>query len=98
MNAARRKILCIGGGLEVEELLADELTDMGYAVSRANDGDQGFAAILRDEPDLVLCDVSMPGPARRKALYVPLCHHGKVVGSVAARAGCARGVGRGPET
>ncbi len=42
------------------QLFAEELTDMGYAVSLAHDGDQGFAAILRDEPDLVLCDVNMP--------------------------------------
>jgi DNA-binding NarL/FixJ family response regulator len=60
MNTAKRKILCIEDDLESAHLIAEELTDMGYAVSLAHDGAEGFAAILRDEPDLVLCDVSMP--------------------------------------
>lgn len=60
MNAARRKILCIEDDRETADLIAEELVDRGFAVDIAHDGQQGLAAILRDAPDLVLCDVSMP--------------------------------------
>lgn len=60
MNPDRQKILCIEDDPESADLIAEELTDRGYTVAVAHDGEQGFAAILRDRPDLVLCDVSMP--------------------------------------
>lgn len=60
MTDARRKILCIEDDAETAALIAEELIERGFAVSIAHDGQQGFAAILRDTPDLVLCDVSMP--------------------------------------
>ncbi|MDF3839815.1 response regulator transcription factor [Cupriavidus basilensis] len=60
MNDANRKILCIEDDPETADLIAEELIERGFAVSVAHDGEQGFAAILRDAPDLVLCDVSMP--------------------------------------
>ncbi len=60
MTDARRKILCIEDDAETAALIAEELIERGFAVGIAHDGQQGFAAILRDTPDLVLCDVSMP--------------------------------------
>ncbi len=60
MNSVSPKVLCIEDDLESADLIAEELADRGYTVSVAHDGEQGFAAILRDRPDLVLCDVSMP--------------------------------------
>jgi len=41
-------------------LIAGELVDRGFAVGVAHDGREGLAAILRQTPDLVLCDMSMP--------------------------------------
>jgi len=38
----------------------EALSDLGYTVERAADGEQGLAAILASRPDLVLCDVRMP--------------------------------------
>jgi DNA-binding NarL/FixJ family response regulator len=61
MTAARRtKILCIEDDRETATLIAEELTERGYEVSLARDGREGFAAILKEEPDLVLSDISMP--------------------------------------
>jgi len=57
---ARSKILCIEDDRETAALIAEELTDRGYEVFVAHDGQEGFAAILRTTPDLVLCDISMP--------------------------------------
>jgi DNA-binding response OmpR family regulator len=54
------KILCIEDDRETAALIAEELTERGYEVAVAHDGQEGFAAILRMMPDLVLCDISMP--------------------------------------
>jgi DNA-binding response OmpR family regulator len=60
MTEARKKILCIEDDEETSALLAEELVDRGFDVFVANDGQEGFSAILRWTPDLVLCDISMP--------------------------------------
>jgi DNA-binding response OmpR family regulator len=60
MAEARKKILCIEDDRETAALIAEELVDRGYEVTVAHDGREGFAAILKDTPDLVLSDISMP--------------------------------------
>lgn len=60
MADARKKVLCIEDDLETASLLAEELTDRGFEVFVAHDGREGFNAILRLAPDLVLCDINMP--------------------------------------
>src|SRR3974390_1484918 len=61
MTGARKKrLLCIEADAETAALIAEELTEHGYEVSLARDGREGFAAILKEEPDLVLSDISMP--------------------------------------
>jgi DNA-binding NarL/FixJ family response regulator len=56
----RRSILCVEDEQETASLLADGLTELGYAVELAPDGEVGFAKILANRPDLVLCDFWMP--------------------------------------
>src|ERR1700730_8690369 len=60
MDYARKRILCIEDDRESAALIAEELVDRGYDVRVAHDGREGFAAILKDAPDLVLSDISMP--------------------------------------
>jgi DNA-binding response OmpR family regulator len=60
MAETRRKILCIEDDRETAALIAEELIDRGYEVSIAHDGHEGLAAILKNTPDLVLSDISMP--------------------------------------
>jgi DNA-binding response OmpR family regulator len=60
MADKRNKILCIEDDHETAALIAEELVERGYAVTVAHDGREGFSAILRDTPDLVLSDISMP--------------------------------------
>jgi len=60
MNLAGR-ILCIEDDRETAALVAEDLTERGFQVAVAHGGEEGFAAILRARPDLVLCDVNMPG-------------------------------------
>jgi DNA-binding NarL/FixJ family response regulator len=60
MTLARKKILCIEDDDETATLIAEELGERDYDVRVARDGREGFALILRETPDLVLCDISMP--------------------------------------
>ena len=60
MAEARKKILCIEDDRAVAAMVADELTNRGFDAVVAYDGHEGFVAILKLMPDLVLCDISMP--------------------------------------
>jgi DNA-binding response OmpR family regulator len=60
MAEGHKRILCIEDDRETAALIAEELVDRGYDVSVAHDGREGLSAILRNMPDLVLCDISMP--------------------------------------
>jgi DNA-binding NarL/FixJ family response regulator len=59
-EARKKKILCIEDDRETAALIAEDLVERGYEVHLAGDGREGFAAILKDMPDLVLSDISMP--------------------------------------
>jgi DNA-binding NarL/FixJ family response regulator len=60
MAEARKKILCIEDDSIVAAMIAEELADRGFEVMVARDGHEGFVAILRSAPDLVLCDINLP--------------------------------------
>jgi DNA-binding response OmpR family regulator len=60
MADSRKRILCIEDDHETAALIAEELVERGYEVGVAHDGREGFAAILKNAPDLVLSDISMP--------------------------------------
>lgn len=53
-------ILCIEDDRETAALIAEDLSERGYHVGLAHDGSTGFSAILRLDPNLVLCDLVMP--------------------------------------
>jgi DNA-binding response OmpR family regulator len=60
MTEHRKTILCIEDDHETAALIAEELIDRGFGVTIAHDGRDGLAAILKNTPDLVLSDISMP--------------------------------------
>jgi DNA-binding response OmpR family regulator len=59
MTAAKKKVLCIEDDRETASLIAEELTERGYEVVLAYNGAEGFAAIFKTMPDLILCDINM---------------------------------------
>lgn len=61
MNKTCKKILCIEDDHETAAFIAEELIDRGFDVHVAYDGKEGYAAILKLAPDLVLSDIVMPG-------------------------------------
>jgi DNA-binding response OmpR family regulator len=60
MGDSRPHVLCIDDDRETADLIAEELVDRGFRISMAFDGEQGFQAIVTQQPDLVLVDVTMP--------------------------------------
>ncbi len=60
MAEAKNKILCVEDERETAALIAEELLERGFDVVVAHDGRAGFDAILKETPDLVLCDINMP--------------------------------------
>ncbi len=57
---ASKKILCIEDDHETATLIMEELVHRGFDVHVASNGVEGFLAILKLQPDLVLCDIIMP--------------------------------------
>ena len=60
MTEPCKRILCVEDDGETAALIAEELVDRGFEVEVAHDGRAGLAGILREAPDLVLSDISMP--------------------------------------
>jgi DNA-binding NarL/FixJ family response regulator len=56
----RKRILCIEDDRETAALIVEELVDHDFTALATYDGHEGFVAILREMPDLVLCDINMP--------------------------------------
>ena len=40
-------------------MIAEALTERGYKVALAYNGGEGFAAIFKSMPDLILCDINL---------------------------------------
>src|SRR5271156_6176862 len=61
MAEAPKKILCIEDDREVAKMIANELSRRGFYPVIAYEAAVGLAAIRKKIPDLVLCDVGLPG-------------------------------------
>lgn len=56
----QKTILIIDDESGLRDLLAEDLSAQGYRPIMAENGQEGFDAILQNEPDLVICDRAMP--------------------------------------
>lgn len=61
-------ILCVEDEPSLRTDFAEELRDAGYTVSEAADGLEAREFLRRERPDLVLCDITMPGLNGRQLL------------------------------
>jgi len=61
MVSTGKSVLCIEDDSETSALIAEDLEERGYAVKVAADGHSGLSAYLKAIPDIVLCDINMPG-------------------------------------
>ncbi|MFT5175975.1 MAG: signal transduction histidine kinase/ActR/RegA family two-component response regulator [Gammaproteobacteria bacterium] len=62
-------VVLVDDSLDIRELVALHLRRMGLTVSTADDGERGLEMVLRDNPDLVLMDVEMPGMNGQQATH-----------------------------
>lgn len=54
-------VLCVEDEAQLRRDITDELTEDGYSVIEAGNGEEALARLAETRPDLVLCDISMPG-------------------------------------
>lgn len=56
------RILIVDDQAELAAMMADLLSDAGYATRTAGDGRSALAEVQADPPDLLVLDVNMPEP------------------------------------
>jgi PAS domain S-box-containing protein len=57
----KKKILIIEDDIMLRENLTDFLSEKGYQVTAAEDGVTGVQSVIQQLPDMILCDITMPG-------------------------------------
>jgi CheY-like chemotaxis protein len=63
-----KRILVIDDDSGVRSVIATTLEDSGYSVRQAKDGREGIQMVIAERPDLIICDVKMPGLDGYRAL------------------------------
>ena len=61
VNAPQTYVLVIDDEKGLRDMLSYSLTRRGYRVRAAVDGSSGLAAAGEEAPDVVVCDIMMPG-------------------------------------
>lgn len=56
-----KKILIVEDDKFLRELIAKKLSDEGFIIEEASDGEEGIRKIKEGKPDLVLLDLILPG-------------------------------------
>ena len=56
-----KSLLVIDDSSEMRFVIASTLVDSGYSVRQARDGREGIQMVVAHKPDLIICDVKMPG-------------------------------------
>ncbi len=59
-SSSRKKILIIEDDRFLRELIARKLSDEGFVVTEAMDGEEGLKMVREIKPDLVLLDLILP--------------------------------------
>jgi DNA-binding response OmpR family regulator len=58
--AIQHSVLVVDDDGDVCEMLSELLSQAGYGVRCAHDGEEAWAIVRRDPPDLILSDIRMP--------------------------------------
>jgi CheY-like chemotaxis protein len=56
-----KRVLVIDDNVDVAEMLAAYLQQIGYEVIQAHDGPAGLDAALQHQPEVIVCDLGLPG-------------------------------------
>lgn len=55
------KLLLVDDNVDILELLSDLLTELGFDVITARSGEAALLRVEKQDPDLILLDIDMPG-------------------------------------
>ena len=61
MTRQKKRILVVDDEVEIVRALQRSLVAHGYEVVTANDGEHALAAVVQQQPDLLLLDLNLPG-------------------------------------
>ena len=71
MNAFTSKtILIVEDDTSMLDILADKISEEGFQVLKARDGQEGLALALKKNPNLVLLDLRLPGLSGKALLNI----------------------------
>jgi CheY-like chemotaxis protein len=89
----------IDDNVDVADMLAEYLQHIGHAVVQAHDGRAGLEAAMRHQPEVIVCDLGLPGldgyevartlremPELRSALLIAVSGYGDSADREKARA------------
>jgi DNA-binding response OmpR family regulator len=54
------RLLIVDDDKDIVEILSKKLSEAGYAISAAFDGEEALAKVKEDNPDIILLDLMMP--------------------------------------
>ncbi len=54
------KILIIDDEPDIVDAISFELSRLGYSISSASNGEEGYALYLKEKPDLIILDIRLP--------------------------------------
>jgi DNA-binding response OmpR family regulator len=63
-----KKVLIVEDEIDIREAIAEAISEAGFLVSTAENGQIGLAKALQEKPDLILLDVIMPVMTGHEAL------------------------------
>lgn len=55
-----KRILVVEDEPDIREAMVEALTDAGFQVSSASNGEKGLSSAISEHPDLILLDIVMP--------------------------------------
>jgi two-component system, sensor histidine kinase len=56
-----KRVLVIEDNVDVADMLSEYLQQIGHAVIQAHDGRAGLDAAIRHQPEVIVCDLGLPG-------------------------------------
>ena len=59
--SSTKRVLVIDDNVDVADMLAEYLQQIGHAVIQAHDGRAGLDAAIRHQPEVIVCDLGLPG-------------------------------------
>ncbi len=60
MTQTGKKVLIVEDSKNYLFIISQKLSEEGFIVTTAEDGEEGLAAAKKDKPDLILLDIEMP--------------------------------------